>query len=167
MNAFLYAYIIFFPRKLSAVIIIPIESMNKVNCFLGHCFTLFLGKLYKCPFLCFSSLADWIKYSETSKYSEQYLCDQKSGNKVNICNFYLFEVVSNFSFLTACSLSSSSALFLVSLSHIGGGFSISISETYAAEMFSLYTFKTLFSIYLLHLKCDCCKLFILGYTLPA
>ena len=91
----------------------------------------------------------------------------KSGTKVNICNFYLFEVVSNFSFLTACSLSSSSALFLVSLSHIGGGFSISISETYAAEMFSLYTFKTLFSIYLLHLKCDCCKLFILGYTLPA
>ena len=42
--------------------------------------------------------------------------------------------------------SSSSPSFLVFLSYIGGGSSISISETlHAAEMFSLYTFKTFFN----------------------
>ena len=99
------------------------------------------------PFLCFSSLADRIKYSETPKYSEQYFCDQESGTKVNICNFSVFEAMTYFSFIAACSLSSSSNLFLVSLSYIGGGSSISICEIYAAEMFSLYTFKTFFNLH--------------------
>ena len=46
--------------------------------------------------------------------------------------------MTNFSFIAACSLSSSSALFLVSLSYIGGSSSISISKTLnGAEMFSL------------------------------
>ena len=33
-----------FPGKRSTVFIILIESMNKINCFLGHCFTFFSGK---------------------------------------------------------------------------------------------------------------------------
>ena len=90
------------------------------------------------PFLCFSSLADWIKFSKIPKYLEQYFCKEESGTKVNICNFSVFEVVTNFSFIAAWSLSSSS--ILLSLSYIGGGSSISISETYTAEMFFLYTF---------------------------
>ena len=65
------------------------------------------------PILLLCSLADRIKYSETPKYSEQYLPDQESGVKVNIFNFSIFEAVTNFSFIAACSLSSSSALFLV------------------------------------------------------
>ena len=40
MNTFLYGYIILFPGELSAVFII-LESMNKINCFFGHCFTFF------------------------------------------------------------------------------------------------------------------------------
>ena len=64
-----------------------------------------------------------------------------------MCNFPVFEAVTNFYFITECSLPSSSALLLVSLSHIGGGSSISVSKTYAAKMFCLYTFKP-FSIYL-------------------
>ena len=122
MNTFLYAYIILFPGKLSPLFIILIESMNKIKCFLGHSFTFFLGRLCKYSlFFCFYLLADRIKYSETPKYSEQYFCDQKSGTKVNICNFSVFEVVPDFFFIAACSLSSSSALFLVFLSYIGGG----------------------------------------------
>ena len=49
-NTFLYVYIILFPRKLSAVFIIHIKSMYKINCFLGHCFTFFLGRLCMYPF---------------------------------------------------------------------------------------------------------------------
>ena len=147
MNTFLYACIILFPGKLSVVFIILIESMNKINCFLGHCSTFFLGRLCKYPFLCCSSLVDRIKFSETPKYSEPYFRDQESETKFNICNFSAFEVVTCFSFIKACSLSRSSALFLVSLSYIGGSSSISISKTlYVAEMFSLYTFKTFFNL---------------------
>ena len=150
MNNFLHAYIILFHRKLSAVFIIFIESMNKVNFFLGQCFTLFQGKLSKYPLLllhCFISLVDQIKYCETPKHSEQYFHDQESGTKVNICNFSVFEVVINFSVIAECSLSRSSTLFLVSLSYIGNDSSISISETlYAAEMFSLHTFKNFFNL---------------------
>ena len=36
--------------------------------------------------------------------------------------------------------------FLVSQSYIGDGSSVSISETYAAKMFSLHTFKTFFNL---------------------
>ena len=76
----------------------------------------------------------------------------QNNTKVNICNFSVFEVVTYFSFIAACSLSSASALFLVSLSYIGGRFSISISKTlHASEMSCLYHLKP-FSIYLLHLK---------------
>ena len=90
------------------------------------------------PFLCFGSLADQIKNSETPQYSEQYFHDQESGTKVNVYHFSVSEAVINFSFTAACSLSSSSALFLVSLSYIGGSSSISISKTLnGAEMFSL------------------------------
>ena len=39
----------FFTRKLSAVFIILIKIMNKINCFLGHCFTFLLGRLCKYP----------------------------------------------------------------------------------------------------------------------
>ena len=132
-------------KKLSAVFITLIESMKKINCFLAYCFTFYQG-CTSIPFICFSSLADQIKYSETLKYSEQYFRDQESGTKVNICNFSAFEAVTNFSFTAAYSLSSSSALFLVSLSYIGDGSSISISKTYAAEMFSFYTFKTFLNV---------------------
>ena len=100
MNTFLYAYIILFPRKLPAVFIILIESMNKINCFLGHCFTFWGEGCVSILFLCFSSLSDQIKYSETPKYLEQYFCDQKWGAKVNICNFSVFEAVTNFSFIS-------------------------------------------------------------------
>ena len=79
--------------------------------------------------------------------SPQIICDQESGTKVNICNLSLFEAVTNSPFIAACSLSSSSALFLVSLSYIGGGSSNSISKTlYTEEMFSLHTFKTFFNL---------------------
>ena len=44
VNTSLCSYIILFSRKLSAVFIILIESMNKINCFLGHCFTFFPGR---------------------------------------------------------------------------------------------------------------------------
>ena len=74
-----------------------------------------------------SSLEKRIKYSETSKYSEQYFRDQESGTKINIFNFSVFEAVTNISFIAACSLSSSSALFLVSLSYIGRGSLVAIS----------------------------------------
>ena len=106
---------------------------------------LFSGKVVQVsPF--FASVLLQIE-SNTLKYSEPYFCDQESRTKVNICNFSVFEVVTNFSFIAACSLSSSSTLFLVSLSYIGDGSSISISKTlYAAEMFSLYTFKTFFNL---------------------
>ena len=81
------------------------------------------------------------------KYSEQYFRDQESGTKVNIYNFLVFEVVTSFSFIAACSLSKSSALFLVSLPYIGDGFPVSICKTlYTIEMFSLYTFKTSFNL---------------------
>ena len=146
MNTFLCTYVILFPGKLSAIFVILIESMNKINCFLSHCFIFFWEGCASIPFLCFSSLADGIIYPETPKYSEQYFRDQESGTKVNICNFSVFEALTNFSLTAACSMSSSSALFLVSLSYIGGGFSISVSETYAAEMFSLYTFKMFFNL---------------------
>ena len=136
-----------FPGKRSTVFIILIESMNKINCFLGHCFTFFLRRLCKYPlsllqFSCRSNEIFW-----NSKYSEQYFRDQESGTKVNICNFSIIEVVSNFSLIAAYSLSSSSAWFLVSLSYVEDGSLISISETlYAADMFSWYTFKTFFSL---------------------
>ena len=56
-------------------------------------------------------------------------------------------MVTNFSFIAACNLSSSSALFLVFLSYIGGGSSIYISRTlYAGEMFFIYAFKTFFNL---------------------
>ena len=129
MNTFLYAYIILFPGKLSAVFIIVIESVSKINCFLGH-LLFFWDGCVRIPFLCFSSLADRIKYSETPKYSEQYFCDQESGTKANICNIFVFEVVTYFSFIAACCLSSSSDLFLVSLPYIRGSSSISISKTF-------------------------------------
>ena len=45
VNTFLYVYLILFPGKLCAVFIILIESMNKINCFLDHCFTFFSGKV--------------------------------------------------------------------------------------------------------------------------
>ena len=48
VNTLMHAYILFL-GKLSAVFIILIESMNKMNCFLGHYFTFFLGRLYKYP----------------------------------------------------------------------------------------------------------------------
>ena len=60
------------------------------------------------PFLSFSSLADPIKYFETSKYLKQYFQEQESETKVNICNYSVFEAVTNSSFIAACSLSSSS-----------------------------------------------------------
>ena len=61
--------------------------------------------------------------------------------------FSVFEVLTNFFFIAACNLSSSTAVFLVSLSYIGGGSSISISERlYVGEIFSLYLFKTFFNL---------------------
>ena len=125
----------------------PHKKHEQDQLFLGPLLYLFSGDgCASIPFLCFSSLADRIKHSETPKYSEQYFCDHEPGAKVNIFNFSVFEMVTNFSFIAACSLSSSSALFLVSLSYIGGDSSISISETYAVEMFPLYTFKTFFNL---------------------
>ena len=99
MNTFLCTYVILFPGKLSAIFVILIESMNKINCFLSHCFIFFWEGCASIPFLCFSSLADGIIYPETPKYSEQYFCDQESGTKVNICNFSVFKAVTNFSFI--------------------------------------------------------------------
>ena len=106
--------IILFPGKLSAVFIVLIESVNKINFFLGHCFTFLSGKvghyftffLGSIPFLWLSSPADRIKYSETPNYSEQYLRDQESGTRVTICNFSVFEAATNFSLITACSQAS-------------------------------------------------------------
>ena len=106
--------------------------MNKINCFLTIALPFFWEGCASIPFLWFSSIIDRIKYSETLEYSEQYFCDQESET-----NFY---------FIAACSLSSSSGLLLISLSYIGGGFSVSISKTYTAEIFSQYTFKTFFNI---------------------
>ena len=77
----------------------------------------------------FASILFQIEYSETPKYSEQYFRDRESGTKVNICNFSLFEAVTNFLFIAACNLPSSSALFLASLSYIGDGSSIYMSQT--------------------------------------
>ena len=73
VNTFLYACIILFLGKLSAVFIILIESINKINCIIALTIALpfFLESLWKYSFLCFSSLADRIEYSETPKYSEQ------------------------------------------------------------------------------------------------
>ena len=118
MNTFLYTYIILFSQEAVCCFHHPHKSMNKISCFLSYFFTFFWVFCASIPFLCFSSLADQIKYYETPKYSEQYFCDQESGMKVNICNFSVFEVVTNFSFIAACRLSNSLALFLVSLSYI-------------------------------------------------
>ena len=120
VNTFMYAYVILFPGNLSVVFIILIESINKINRFWEGCTGI--------TFLFFSSLADRNKYCETPKHSEQNFRDQELGTKVNIFYFSVFEAmtrfscieaVTNFSFMAARSLSSSSALFLVSLSNIG------------------------------------------------
>ena len=94
------------------------------------------------PFLCFNSLVDQIKYSETPKYLEQYFCDQESGTKINICNFLVFEAMTNFSFIAACSLSTLCRTLFLYLKHM-------------QQKCSPCTHFKPFSIYLLHLKCDC------------
>ena len=120
VNTFMYAYVTLFPGNLSVVFIILIENINKISRFWEGCTSI--------TFLFFSSLADRNKYCETPKYSEQNLRDQELGTKVNIFYFFVseamtrfscIEAVTNFSFMAALSLSSSSALFLVSLSNIG------------------------------------------------
>ena len=81
----------------------PHRKHEQDQLFFGPLLYLFFWKGYATiPFLCFSSLADWIKYSEIPGYSEQYFCDQESGIKVHICNFSVFEAVTNFSFIVAC-----------------------------------------------------------------
>ena len=124
----------------------PHRNHEQYQLLLGPLLYFISGKFVQAsPF--FASVADQIKYSESLKYSEQYCRDQESGIKVNICNFSVFEAVTNFSYIAACSLSSSSALFLVSVSDIGGGSPIPISKTlYAAEMLPLYTFKSFFNL---------------------
>ena len=118
-----------FPQEAVCCIHHPHKKYVQNQLFLGPLFYLFSGKVVHVS-LCFSSFADWIKYSETPKYSEQYFCDQESGTKANICNIFVFEVVTYFSFIAACCLSSSSDLFLVSLPYIRGSSSISISKTF-------------------------------------
>ena len=125
----------------------PQRSMHKISCFLGHCVTFFSGKIVQVsPF--FASVLLQIELNTQKLQSIQYntFRDQESGTKFNICKFSVFEYVTNFFFIVACSLSSSPALFFASLSYIGGGSSISTSETYAAEMFSLFTFKTFYKL---------------------
>ena len=132
-----------FSRETFCCIHHPHRKHEQDQLFLGLLLYLFFWEGGACiPFLCFSSVADQMKCAETPMLSEQYFRDQESETKVSICNFSVFEMVTNFSFITACSLSSSSVLFLVSLSYIRGGSAISISKTlYALEMFSFYTFK--------------------------
>ena len=144
-----------FPGKRSTVFIILIESMNKINCFLGHCFTFFLRRLCKYPlsllqFSCRSNEIFW-----NSKYSEQYFRDQESGTKVNICNFSVFEAVTNFSFIVACSLSSYQ-LYSWYLCHIlEMVLQFLYPKYYMQQKCSPCTHLKHFSIYLLHLKRDC------------
>ena len=142
MNTFLYVCEAF------CCIHHPHRKYEQDQLFLGLLLYLFFWEGGACiPFLCFSSVADQMKCAETPMLSEQYFRDQESETKVSICNFSVFAVVTKFSFITACSLSSSSALFLVSLSYIRDGSAISISETlYASEMFSFYIFKTFFNL---------------------
>ena len=45
-------------------------------------------QLFGIPFLCFSSLADRIKYSETPKYSVQNFYDQESVTKSQYLQFF-------------------------------------------------------------------------------
>ena len=145
MNTFLCTYVILFPGKLSAIFVILIESMNKINCFLSHCFIFFWEGCASIPFLCFSSLADGIIYPETPKYSEQYFCDQESGTKVNICNFSVFEAVTNFSFIAACSLSILS--FILGICHIlEMVLQFLYLKNYMQQKFSHWTYLKPFSI---------------------
>ena len=120
VSTFMYAYVILFPGNLSVVFIILIESINKISRFWEGCTSI--------TFLFFSSPADRNKNCETPKYSEQNFRDQELVTKVKIFYFFVseamtrfscIEAVTNFSFMAARSLSSSSALFLVSLSNIG------------------------------------------------
>ena len=67
------------PEKLPAVFIILIESMNKINCFLGHCFTFFLARLCKYPlpslqFSCiFRTIHLWPRIRNQSQHL-QFFC---------------------------------------------------------------------------------------------
>ena len=101
-----------FSREIFCCIHHPHRKHEQDQLFLGLLVYLFFWEGgASIPFLCFSSVADQIKYAETPKLSEQYFLDQESETKVSICNFSVFEVVINFSFITACSLSSSLVLF--------------------------------------------------------
>ena len=70
----------------------PHRKHEQGQLFLGSLLYRFSGKVVQDPFICFSSLADQTKYSETPKYSEQYFRHQESGTKVSICKFSVFEV---------------------------------------------------------------------------
>ena len=89
----------------------PFRKHEKDQLFLGSLLYLFFWEgCASIPFLYVSSLADRIKYSEVPKYSKQYFHDQESGIKANICNFSVFEAVTDL--CQACSLSRLSTLFL-------------------------------------------------------
>ena len=100
------------------------------------------------PFLCFSSVADQIKYAETPKLSEQYFHDQESETKVSICNF------------SACSHAVCQAPQLYSryLYHIlEMVLQFLYRKHYMRQKYSIFTHLKPFSSYLLHLKRKCVR----------
>ena len=117
MNTFLYACIILFPGKLSAVFIILIESMNKINCFLGHCFTFFLGRLCKYPLSLLQFSCRWNYIPWNSKVFRAILLWPRIRNQSQYLQFFC--IWSNDLFLLHSSMQSVKLLkFILSITVI-------------------------------------------------
>ena len=97
-------YIILFPRKLSAIFVILIERMNRIVSW-AIALPFFRKGCASIPFLCFSSLADWVKHSETREYSEHTFMTKNQEPKSIFAIFLYLKrwLISSFYIWNMCS----------------------------------------------------------------